>query len=131
MKLNGIVSTILASSLLLGSAGLAAAATSYSGTSADNPFSIYQERGEPSNAGTAITAALAANANGNLQRVVAGPAAAAYSGDGIQSSAEADNPFALYRERGQPANGGTAVLASHIATASDNAIAQVASDPFN
>jgi hypothetical protein len=131
MKLNGIVSTVIAAGLLIGSAGLAVAGSSGGDNSADNPFSLYREAHDPANTGTAITAAPVTASSDSYRMVVAGPASAAFGGLRIQSAVPADNPFALYRERGQPSNVGSAVAASHIATAADNALSQVASDPFN
>jgi len=128
MKLNGIVSTVIAAGLLIGSAGLAVAG---SDNSAGNPFSLYREARDPANNGTAITVAPVTASSDSYRMVVAGPASAAFGGLRIQPAVPADNPFALYRERGQPSNVGSAVTASHVATAADDAISQVASDPFN
>lgn len=64
MKLNGIVSSIIAAGLLFGSAGMAAAATSQDG----NPFALYQDWSEPEN----IPAALS-NGDNSLSEVYADP----------------------------------------------------------
>lgn len=122
MKLNRLVSTAIATGLLLGSASLALAETPQG---SNNPFSIYREAGEPSNAGTAITVGSAVASDNGGQLVVAGPAAAAFSG------ASSDNPFALYREAHDPSNAGVAVKAEHLASPHTVAISQVSPDPFN
>lgn len=122
MKLNRLVSTAIATGLLLGSTGLAFAASPQSN---DNPFSIYREAHDPSNAGTAITVGNVVSSENSGPRVVAGPAAAAFSG------VPSDNPFALYRRAHEPSNAGVAVKAVHRATPYDVAISQVSPDPFH
>jgi len=122
MKFNRIASSVIAAGLLLGSAGLAVAG---------NPFALYQEAHDPVNAGTSVTTMQTAAVADMTPAVVAGPASAAMGRMLVGSATLGDNPFALYQEDHDPANTGTAVAASHLATSADVAIGQIASDPFN
>lgn len=75
--------------------------------------------------------ALARNFGDNgYQQFLAGKGGTVITDPSAKKTASTDNPFALYRRHGDPSNAGTPVAASHIATARDDAIAQVDPDPF-
>lgn len=86
MKINEMVLTVMAAGLLLGSTGRALAEAPNGDNSADNPFALYREAGEPANGGTVVTV----------------PSAKSIPAD--------QNPFALY----DSPSGGTPVSASHL-----------------
>ena len=86
-----MTSALLASALVLGSAGAALADGS---TSAPNGYRQFIA-GATGAAGSAVTVQSA------------------------KTTASADNPFALYRRSGDPSNAGTPVVASHMAVASN------------
>lgn len=120
LRHSQVVSLVLAGGLVLGGTGMALAQTTPGGnvvasltnasvtpaTSSANPFALYMRDHAPSDAGTAITV----------------------SGNG--SAASASNPFALYMRDHAPSNAGGTVMTSHIATARDQAINDVAPDRF-
>lgn len=117
MKLNGIVSSIIAAGLLFGSAGMAAAATSQDG----NPFALYQDWSEPANDGAVFATAPADSG----QQVADASAAKASGGAYGQSASVESNPFALYQDWSEPENIPAAL------SNGDNSLSEVYADPFN